>query len=85
MFEAFAGGAEYVTEYVGWIGKLWGECAICGRPLSDAESRKNGIGPTCMARLRKEHWWASLPPPPPPPPPTDDNAGNVVGDNAQSV
>lgn len=24
-----------------------GECAICGRPLTDPRSLKNGIGPVC--------------------------------------
>lgn len=65
MRDAFSGGPDSVTEYLGWLGKLWGECAVCGRPLSDEESRKNGIGPTCLSRLRGEDWWTKAAPPPP--------------------
>lgn len=30
-----------------YYGQHSGECAICGRPLTDPESIKNGIGPVC--------------------------------------
>lgn len=29
------------------------KCAICSRPLADAESIKLGIGPVCLARLKR--------------------------------
>lgn len=32
-------------------GKLTGTCAVCGRPLEDAQSLARGIGPVCAKRV----------------------------------
>jgi hypothetical protein len=31
-------------------GMLIGKCGVCGRTLTDEESRANGIGPVCAER-----------------------------------
>lgn len=41
-----------VEEAAKW-GHLHGRCIICCRPLTDPESVKNGIGPTCSKRLKR--------------------------------
>ena len=40
-------------EYFETIGKLRGQCAICGKNLTDAQSKARGVGPDCYALLLK--------------------------------
>lgn len=40
---------------MGRAGKSLGVCVVCGRPLSDAESKKRGIGPVCAQLLGEFH------------------------------
>jgi hypothetical protein len=36
------------------FGKLYGQCCVCGRTLTDEVSIANGIGPVCAGK----GWWS---------------------------
>jgi hypothetical protein len=40
-------------EYISRMGKLLGECSVCGAALSDDKSKARGIGPVCEKRMKK--------------------------------
>jgi hypothetical protein len=35
------------------IGKLRGQCAVCGKNLTDEDSKKRGLGPDCYKGLQR--------------------------------
>jgi hypothetical protein len=42
--------ADEIMEWVEMYGRELGYCALCGRELTDAESRERGIGPVCLGK-----------------------------------
>ena len=51
MIQTFVSYSSELNKHILHYGLVTGECSICGRPLSDPESIRIGIGPICRQGL----------------------------------
>jgi hypothetical protein len=51
MIQTFVSYSSEMNQHILHYGLVTGECSICGRPLSDPESIRIGIGPICRQGL----------------------------------
>ncbi len=51
IYKLKTSGQELTLELAKEYGKLYGQCMICGRTLTNEDSIEAGIGPICAGKL----------------------------------